>query len=63
MKSATQQFIEALRKNVDDWYADRITYEDFGAGQRSLWDEIAAAGTRVHRSVSRRVAPMAGRVG
>ena len=44
MKTKAMQMAAAISKNVDDFYAHRITYEAFGAESIRLWDAIKAAG-------------------
>jgi hypothetical protein len=48
----TQTYLARIRQNVDDYYADRISYEEFGARQVALWKQIAASPV-VHRLVLR----------
>lgn len=42
-----------LAANVDDWYANRITFEEFGARNRALWDEVKTAGPRIESATLR----------
>lgn len=39
-----RELVAAIRANVDRYYADEISYDDFGAEQRRLWDTISADG-------------------
>lgn len=34
------QYIEAIKANVDAFYDDRLSYEDFSTRQRELWSAI-----------------------
>ncbi len=36
--------VRRLTRNVDAWYADRITFDEFGRRQRRTWDVIAQCG-------------------
>lgn len=36
------EYAEALARNTDDWYADRIDYAEFGRRNAALWTEIQA---------------------
>ena len=42
------RYVAAIRANVDAWYDDRITFEEFGENQRRLWAEIARDDTTHH---------------
>ena len=42
------RYVAAIRANVDTMYDDRITFEEFGANQRRLWNEIAGDDTTHH---------------
>jgi hypothetical protein len=44
MQTKAMQMREALRANVDAYYAKRITYETFSAEGKRIWDAIAEAG-------------------
>ena len=46
-----QDFAAALRRNVNDWYEDRIYHATFGARQRETWAAIQAAGPIVEDAV------------
>jgi len=50
-KARALAFVATLRGNVDAWYADRTTYEPFGAANRATWDAIEAAGNQVKARV------------
>jgi len=43
-----QDYITAIRANVDAMYDDQITMKQFRANQRRLWDEIAEDDTTHH---------------
>ena len=43
-----QDYVTAIRANVDAMYDDEITYEQFGANQRRLWTKIAKDDTTHH---------------
>lgn len=40
----TTEHADAIQRNVDDFYADRIAYNEFGQRNRRLWDLIIADG-------------------
>ncbi len=44
-------FVARLRANVDDFYADRTTYEEFTRRQGATWDEIKLAGKDIEEAV------------
>ena len=50
MKTHTEaaRYVASIRANVDAMYDDRITFEEFGANQRRLWNEIARDDTTHH---------------
>ena len=39
-----EEYVARLRANTDAYYEDEVSYEEFGAAQRVLWDAIDAAG-------------------
>ena len=43
-----QNFVVAIRANVDAMYDDQITMEEFRENQRRLWGEIARDDTTHH---------------
>ena len=45
---SAQDYVAAIRANVDAMYDDRITFEEFGENQRRLWAEIARDDTTHH---------------
>ena len=55
-------FLGDLRRNIDAWYADQISYETFDGKQRATWEAICAAGPRaeelVLRTLRERLTPM-----
>jgi len=52
MAGATAQaFMEEIRGNVDDWYADRIDHETFSTRQRAIWERIEATPSEVRDAV------------
>lgn len=44
-------YLAQIRKNVDDFYGDRLTYEAFSAEQRRIWDAVNAEGAAVRGAV------------
>lgn len=46
------QVVAAIRRNVDRWYADEITNEQFRAEQRRLWDYAHGRSRRFEDSVA-----------
>ena len=53
MKKSAKAFLAEIERNVDAYYADQIDYATFGARQRTVWDEIVAAGPRIRNAVVR----------
>lgn len=53
MANTPSTFVSRLRANVDDWYADRTTFEVFGERQGQTWREVKAAGQPVEEEVLR----------
>ena len=53
MAKQAKNFLAALNRNVDSWYAGRIDHETFGAQQRTTWDAIHGAGHAVEEMVQR----------
>lgn len=53
VRKQAARLLAELNTNVDDWYADRIDYDTFGARQRVTWDAIHAAGPAVEKRVQR----------
>jgi len=53
MKKSAKTFIGEIERNVDAYYADQIDSATFGARQRTVWDEIVAAGPRIRNAVVR----------
>ena len=53
MKKSAKTFIAEIEQNVDAYYADQIDHATFGARQRTIWDEIVAAGPRIRAAVVR----------
>lgn len=56
MDNATQERaaeldVQRLRANVEDWYADRISYAAFERLQRETWSRIDQKGGRHHEAV------------
>ena len=49
---AVATIMSAIDENVSQFYADEITYEEFGANQRRLWDSAK------EQCISERVATM-----
>ena len=45
---SAQDYVAAIRTNVDAMYGDTITFEQFGENQRRLWAEIARDDTTHH---------------
>ena len=45
---SAQDYVAAIRANVDAMYDARITFEQFGENQRRLWAEIARDDTTHH---------------
>ncbi len=43
-----QDYVAAIRANVDAMYDHAITFEQFGEKQQQLWDEIAQDDTTHH---------------
>ncbi len=43
-----QDYVAAIRANVDAMYDDHITFEQFHENQRRLWNEIAKDDTTHH---------------
>lgn len=43
-KRIAERFYRALTRNVDRWYTDQISYEQFGENQKRLWDAIHRIG-------------------
>lgn len=37
-------YVRRLHANVDDFYADRVTYETFSERQRAIWLEVQLRG-------------------
>lgn len=53
MAKQAKEFLAALKRNVDAWYAGRIDHESFTARQRATWDAIHGAGQAVEELVLR----------
>ena len=53
MKRTAKRLLEAIRRNVDAWYADQIDYQTFGERQRLAWDAVRDAGPHVEELVLR----------
>ena len=53
MAKQAKEFLAALNRNVDAWYAGRSDYETFNARQRTTWDAIRGAGHAVEELVLR----------
>ena len=53
MKKSAKTFIAEIEQNVDAYFADQIDSATFGARQRTIWDEIEAAGMRIKKAVVR----------
>lgn len=53
----TSDYTAAIRKNVDDFYADRISYEEFTKRQIAVWDSVP---TDQIKAVAQAVAPKLG---
>jgi hypothetical protein len=51
MAKQAKEFLAALNRNVDAWYAGRSDYETFNARQRATWDAIHGAGQAVEEMV------------
>ena len=51
MAKQAKEFLAALNRNVDAWYAGRIDHESFTARQRTTWDAIHGAGQAVEEMV------------
>ena len=41
MKDRAAEAHARIKANVDAWYDDEITHEQFSANQEALWEEIA----------------------
>jgi hypothetical protein len=50
-KGIGSKALAAINANVNDFYAERITYQQFSEIQRELWNQIQAAGKRTHAAV------------
>lgn len=44
-------FLSRLTRNTNAFYANRLSYEEFGRRNRAAWDAIEAAGGRVKACV------------
>ncbi len=53
MKKSAKAFIAEIERNVDAFYADQIDSATFGVRQRTVWDEIEAAGPWIKNAVVR----------
>jgi hypothetical protein len=53
MAKQAKEFLAALNRNLDAWYAGRSDYETFNARQRATWDAIRRAGHTVEELVLR----------
>ena len=53
MAKQAKEFLAALNRNVDAWYAGRSDYETFNTRQRATWDAIRGAGQAVEEMVLR----------
>ncbi len=53
MAKQAKEFLAALNRNVDAWYAGRSDYETFNARQRATWDAIHGAGPAIEELVLR----------
>ena len=47
--------LAALNADVDAYYEDRITYEEFNRRMRAIWERIHALGWHVEGEVLRRI--------
>jgi hypothetical protein len=45
-RTTAAERLAELRANVDAWYADAITYDEFGRRNVATWDAIHARGER-----------------
>lgn len=50
----TSDYAAAIRQNVDDYYADRISYAEFTKRQIAVWDSVP---TDLIATVAQAVAP------
>ena len=46
-----QDYVNSIRSNVDAMYANLITFAQFDANQRTMWDSIDADGGNMHHNV------------
>lgn len=42
--TTAKRYMERLTKNVDAFYAATMSFDEFDAAQRKVWDEVQAAG-------------------
>jgi hypothetical protein len=59
-RRSSERYAAALRANVDAWFADEISDEEFDREQRRLWDEIGNG--RMGAIVAAKVCPLRGAV-
>ena len=51
-KEKAVAFVRAILQNVDDFFNNMISYEEFGKRQQRIWDAVTASGERVDEEVA-----------